>query len=162
MSEKRATFKAWTVLLALGLLAQPAGYLPGALRRAGIGGRRSPRIPTRGLFILGFLLAVIGSSLLLFAFKGSQVRESRQTPSCGVARPCCFATTSCWVVVLLTVLLGTLLPLVHKELGLGSISIGTPFFNHIYSGRSSRLPCCWGLVRCFAGGGIARVRSAIY
>jgi cytochrome c biogenesis factor len=27
---------------------------------------------------------------------------------------------------LLTVLLGTLLPLVHKELGLGSISIGTP------------------------------------
>ena len=88
--------------------------------------------PTRGLFILGFLLAVIGSSLLLFAFKGSQVRShgkhelwSRET--------LLLCNNIMLVAGLLTVLLGTLLPLVHKELGLGSISIGTPFFNHIYS-----------------------------
>jgi cytochrome c-type biogenesis protein CcmF len=36
------------------------------------------------------------------------------------------------VVALVVVLLGTLLPLVHKELGLGSISIGEPFFNNIF------------------------------
>jgi cytochrome c biogenesis factor len=88
--------------------------------------------PTRGLFILGFLLAVIGSSLLLFAFKGSQVKShgkhelwSRET--------LLLCNNIMLVAGLLTVLLGTLLPLVHKELGLGSISIGTPFFNHIYS-----------------------------
>jgi cytochrome c-type biogenesis protein CcmF len=32
----------------------------------------------------------------------------------------------------LVVLLGTLLPLVHKELGMGSISIGAPFFNQMF------------------------------
>ena len=31
------------------------------------------------------------------------------------------------------VLLGTLLPLVHKEIGLGSISIGEPFFNQMFT-----------------------------
>jgi len=34
---------------------------------------------------------------------------------------------------MLVVLLGTLLPLVHKQLGLGSISIGEPFFNTMFS-----------------------------
>lgn len=34
---------------------------------------------------------------------------------------------------MLVVLLGTLLPLVHKELGLGSISIGEPFFNLLFT-----------------------------
>ena len=33
----------------------------------------------------------------------------------------------------LVVLLGTLLPLVHKELGMGSISIGAPFFNQMFT-----------------------------
>ena len=33
----------------------------------------------------------------------------------------------------LVVLLGTLLPLVHKELGLGSISVGAPFFNQMFT-----------------------------
>ncbi|EED6527268.1 heme lyase NrfEFG subunit NrfE, partial [Salmonella enterica subsp. enterica serovar Give] len=30
-------------------------------------------------------------------------------------------------------LLGTLLPLVHKQLGLGSISVGEPFFNTMFT-----------------------------
>ena len=34
---------------------------------------------------------------------------------------------------MLVVLLGTLLPLVHKQLGLGTISIGEPFFNTMFS-----------------------------
>jgi cytochrome c-type biogenesis protein CcmF len=33
----------------------------------------------------------------------------------------------------LVVLLGTLFPLVHKELGLGSISVGAPFFNQMFT-----------------------------
>ena len=68
---------------------------------------------------------------MLFAFKGSQVKShgkhelwSRGDPAPG--------NNILLVAGLLTVLLGTLLPLVHKELGLGSISIGTPS-NHIYS-----------------------------
>ncbi|EJS92045.1 cytochrome c-type biogenesis protein CcmF, partial [Pasteurella multocida subsp. multocida str. Anand1_cattle] len=30
------------------------------------------------------------------------------------------------------VLLGTLLPLVHKQLGLGTISVGAPFFDQMF------------------------------
>ena len=37
------------------------------------------------------------------------------------------------IAAMLVVLLGTLLPLVHKQLGLGSISIGEPFFNTMFS-----------------------------
>lgn len=37
------------------------------------------------------------------------------------------------VAATLVVLLGTLLPLVHKQLGLGSISIGEPFFNTMFT-----------------------------
>ncbi len=33
---------------------------------------------------------------------------------------------------MLVVLLGTLVPLVHKQLGLGSISVGEPFFNNMF------------------------------
>lgn len=132
VSEKRATFKAWTVLLALSAFS--LSLLGTFLVRSGVlvSVHAFASDPTRGLFILGFLLAVIGSSLLLFAFKGSQVRShgkhelwSRETLLLG--------NNIMLVAGLLTVLLGTLLPLVHKELGLGSISIGTPFFNHIYS-----------------------------
>ena len=113
------------------LLAEPAGYLPGTLRRAGVGSCVCLRSDPRSVYSR-FLLAVIGSSLLLFAFKGSQVKShgkhelwSRET--------LLLCNNIMLVAGLLTVLLGTLLPLVHKELGLGSISIGTPFFNHIYS-----------------------------
>lgn len=37
------------------------------------------------------------------------------------------------IAAMLVVLLGTLLPLVHKQLGLGSISIGEPFFNTMFT-----------------------------
>ncbi|MFR9718070.1 heme lyase CcmF/NrfE family subunit [Aeromonas diversa] len=132
VSEKRATFKAWTVLLALSAFS--LSLLGTFLVRSGVlvSVHAFASDPTRGLFILGFLLAVIGSSLLLYAFKGGQVRShgkyellSRETLLLG--------NNILLMAGLLTVLIGTLLPLVHKELGLGSISIGTPFFNHIYS-----------------------------
>jgi cytochrome c-type biogenesis protein CcmF len=37
------------------------------------------------------------------------------------------------VAATIVVLLGTLLPLVHKELGMGTISIGAPFFNQMFT-----------------------------
>ncbi|MBP9661536.1 MAG: heme lyase CcmF/NrfE family subunit, partial [Aeromonas sp.] len=75
VSEKRATFKAWTVLLALSAFS--LSLLGTFLVRSGVlvSVHAFASDPTRGLFILGFLLAVIGSSLLLFAFKGSQVKS---------------------------------------------------------------------------------------
>ncbi|UJL40582.1 hypothetical protein JS561_13275 [Salmonella enterica subsp. enterica serovar Infantis] len=44
---------------------------------------------------------------------------------------------------MLVVLLGTLLPLVHKQLGLGSISVGSRSLTPC-SPADGPLPCCWG------------------
>ncbi|HHT2061874.1 TPA: cytochrome c-type biogenesis CcmF C-terminal domain-containing protein [Klebsiella pneumoniae] len=46
---------------------------------------------------------------------------------------------------MLVVLLGTLLPLVHKELGLGSISIGEPFFNTMFTALMAPFALLLGL-----------------
>jgi cytochrome c-type biogenesis protein CcmF len=127
---------------ALGLLPEPAGHLPGALRRAGVGPcvclRPDPRPVHPGLPAGGDR-----QLLLLFAFKGSQVKShgkhelwSRETLLLG--------NNILLVAGLLTVLLGTLLPLVHKELGLGSISIGTPSSTTSTAGSSSVRPAAGG------------------
>ncbi len=60
---------------------------------------------------------------------------------------------------MLVVLLGTLLPLVHKQLGLGSISVGEPFFNTMFTADGPPLPCCWGWGHWCAGAGTGRVTS---
>jgi len=46
---------------------------------------------------------------------------------------------------MLVVLLGTLLPLVHKQLGLGSISIGEPFFNTMFTWLMAPLALALGI-----------------
>jgi cytochrome c-type biogenesis protein CcmF len=84
------------------------------------------------LFILALLAVMIGGSLLLFALRagavGSHTKyevKSREVMLLGNNILLMAAT--------FVVLLGTLLPLVHKELGLGSISIGEPFFNQMFT-----------------------------
>lgn len=88
--------------------------------------------PTRGMFILGFLVLVIGGSLLLYAFKGGQVNKNRVGYELFSRETMLLANNILLTAAMLVVLLGTLLPLVHKQLGLGSISIGEPFFNTMF------------------------------
>jgi cytochrome c-type biogenesis protein CcmF len=84
------------------------------------------------MFILGFLVFVIGGSLLLFALKGASVRArgnfdllSRENALLG--------NNVLLMAALVVVLVGTLLPLVHKQIGLGSVSIGAPFFDMLFA-----------------------------
>ncbi|MGK0272724.1 MAG: cytochrome c-type biogenesis protein CcmF, partial [Cocleimonas sp.] len=69
VTEKRATFKAWTILLCI--LGFSLSLLGTFLVRSGIltSVHSFASDPERGLFILIFLLVVIGSSLVLFAFR---------------------------------------------------------------------------------------------
>jgi cytochrome c-type biogenesis protein CcmF len=46
---------------------------------------------------------------------------------------------------MLVVLLGTLLPLIHKQLGMGSISIGEPFFNTMFTWLMAPLALLLGI-----------------
>ena len=131
VTEKRGTFKAWTVLLAISAFS--LSLLGTFLVRSGIlvSVHAFASDPARGMFILGFLVFVIGGSLLLFAIKGASVRVrgnfdlvSRENALLG--------NNILLIAALVVVLVGTLLPLVHKQLGLGSVSIGAPFFDMLF------------------------------
>ncbi len=88
--------------------------------------------PARGMFILAFLVLVIGGSLLLFALKGGAVRV-RGNFSLISRENALLGNNVILIAALVVVLIGTLLPLVHKQLGLGSVSIGAPFFNMLFA-----------------------------
>ena len=132
VTEKRKVFKSWTVLLAIAAFS--LSLLGTFLVRSGVlvSVHSFASDPSRGLFILGLLVIVIGGSLLLYAVRASQLRSvgsynlySREMMLMG--------NNVILVAATIVVLLGTLLPLVHKEIGLGSISIGAPFFNQMFS-----------------------------
>ncbi len=132
VTEKRKAFKSWTVLLAIAAFS--LSLLGTFLVRSGIlvSVHSFAADPSRGMFILGLLVLVIGGSLLLYTLRASQLQSrtqfallSRENMLLGNNILLCAATV--------VVLLGTLFPLVHKELGLGSISIGAPFFNQMFT-----------------------------
>ncbi|KJG18607.1 heme lyase CcmF/NrfE family subunit [Photobacterium angustum] len=132
VTEKRGTFKAWTVLLAISAFS--LSLLGTFLVRSGVlvSVHAFASDPARGMFILGFLVVVIGGSLLLYALRGGQIR-SRGNYSLFSRENLLLANNILLVAGLMVVLIGTLLPLVHKQIGLGSVSIGVPFFNMLFT-----------------------------
>lgn len=132
VTEKRGAFKSWTVLLAISAFS--LSLLGTFLVRSGVivSVHAFATDPARGLFILGLLAVVIGGSLLLFALRAGVVQSHTKYEA--VSREVMLLGNNILLVAAtLVVLLGTLLPLVHKELGLGSISIGVPFFNQMFT-----------------------------
>ena len=144
VTEKRGTFKAWTVLLAI--TAFSLSLLGTFLVRSGVlvSVHAFASDPARGMFILAFLVIVIGSSLLLYALKGGQVR-SRVQNALWSRESFLLGNNVLLIATMLVVLLGTLLPLVHKQLGLGSISVGQPFFNTLFSWLMAPLALMLGI-----------------
>ena len=69
VTEKRGSFKNWTVLLAIGAFS--LSLLGTFLVRSGVltSVHAFATDPARGIFILAFLVIVIGSSLMLFAWR---------------------------------------------------------------------------------------------
>ncbi|ORM63161.1 heme lyase NrfEFG subunit NrfE [Pantoea rodasii] len=132
VTEKRGSFKSWTVLLAI--TAFSLSLLGTFLVRSGVlvSVHSFASDPARGMFILAFLVIVIGSSLLLYAIKGGKVRSRVQSEAWS-RESFLLGNNVLLIAAMLVVLLGTLLPLVHKQLGLGSISVGEPFFNTMFT-----------------------------
>lgn len=131
VTEKRGVFKSWTILLAI--LAFSLSLLGTFLVRSGVitSVHAFANDPARGVFILGFLLFVVGGSLILYAFRAPQVKSiarfdwlSRESLLLG--------NNLLFVVLTATVLLGTLYPLFADALNLGRISVGPPFFNFFF------------------------------
>ncbi len=132
VTEKRGTFKSWTVLLAIAAFS--LCLLGTFLVRSGVlvSVHSFASDPARGMFILAFLVLTIGGSLLLYAVRGGQVR-SRAQNEVFYRETFLLGNNVLLMAAMLVVLLGTLLPLIHKQLGMGSISIGAPFFNSMFT-----------------------------
>jgi cytochrome c-type biogenesis protein CcmF len=131
VTEKRGSFKNWTVLLAI--IAFSLSLLGTFLVRSGVltSVHAFATDPRRGLFILAFLAVVIGGSLTLYAWRAPKVGLG--------GRFALFSRESMLLVnnVLLlaaagTVLLGTLYPLFVDALNLGKISVGAPYFEAVF------------------------------
>ncbi len=131
VSEKRNLFRSWTLLLAI--FAFSLSLLGTFLVRSGVltSVHSFAADPSRGLFILAFLAIVIGGSLLLFALRAPTV--SRSGSFSFFSREMFLLFNNILLVVsTLTVLVGTLFPLLADFLDLGKYSVGPPYFNKLF------------------------------
>ena len=131
VTEKRGSFKNWTVLLAISAFS--LSLLGTFLVRSGVltSVHAFATDPRRGIFILIFLVAVIGSSLALFAWRAPKVGLGGRFGL--ISRESLLLTNNVMLVVACaTVLLGTLYPLLIDALGVGKISVGPPYFNAVF------------------------------
>ncbi len=131
VTEKRGSFKAWTVLLAI--FAFSLSLLGTFLVRSGVltSVHAFATDPARGLFILVFLSIVIGGSLLLYSIRAPRIQSTGQFEV--VSKDSALLINNVLLVVAATsVLLGTLYPLFIDALGMGKISVGLPYFNSVF------------------------------
>ena len=126
--EKREALKVWTILLAI--LAFSLSLMGTFLVRSGVltSVHTFATDPSRGVFILAILVAFIGGSLGLYAWRASTLKQG------GLFAPVSregslvlnnlLLTTAC-----ATVFIGTLYPLALEAINGSKISVGAPFFN---------------------------------
>ena len=131
VTEKRGSFKVWTVLLAI--MAFSLSLLGTFLVRSGVlsSVHAFATDPRRGLFILAFLVLVIGASLMLFAWRAPRVGLGQRF---GILSRESMLLINNMLLAVATgaVLLGTLYPLFLDAMGLGKISVGPPYFDTVF------------------------------
>ena len=132
VTEKRGSFKNWTVLLAISAFS--LSLLGTFLVRSGVltSVHAFATDPKRGIFILAFLVVVIGSSLALFAWRAPKVGLGGRFAL--LSRESLLLTNNVLLVVACaTVLLGTLYTLLIDALGAGKLSVGPPYFDSVFA-----------------------------
>ncbi|MDR0247085.1 MAG: heme lyase CcmF/NrfE family subunit [Burkholderiales bacterium] len=153
VTEKRGTFKVWTVLLAICTFS--LSLLGTFLVRSGVltSVHAFATDPQRGMFILAFLALVIGGSLALFAFRAPKVGTAGTFKI--ISRESALLANNVLLTVACgTVLLGTLYPLFLDALKLGKISVGPPYFEAVF------VPLMAPLVFLMGVGAVARWKEA--
>ena len=131
VTEKRGGFRVWTVLLAI--IAFSLSLLGTFLVRSGVltSVHAFATDPARGIFILFFLVIVIGGSLVLFAWRAPRVGLGGSFELIS-RESALLANNVLLLVAAASVLLGTLYPLFLDALGLGKISVGSPYFEAVF------------------------------
>ncbi|HET7833665.1 MAG TPA: heme lyase CcmF/NrfE family subunit [Gallionella sp.] len=131
VTEKRGAFKSWTILLAIAAFS--LSLLGTFLVRSGVltSVHAFAADPRRGIFILAFLVLVIGASLMLFMWRAPKIGlggkfevTSRET--------LLLSNNVLLSVASAAVFIGTLYPLFMDALGLGKLSVGAPYFEAVF------------------------------
>ena len=153
VTEKRGAFKSWTVLLAIAAFS--LSLLGTFLVRSGVlsSVHAFATDPKRGIFILSFLVVVIGSSLLLFAWRAPKIGLGGKFDI--ISRESMLLTNNVLLsVASASVFLGTLYPLFMDALGFGKLSVGPPYFQTVF------VPLMVPMIMMMGLGPVARWKQA--
>lgn len=144
VTEKRGLFKNWTVLLAIAAFS--LSLLGTFLVRSGVltSVHAFASDPSRGLFILIFLLVVVACSLILFALRAPSVK-SKTGFSLLSQETFLLINNIVLVVATAMVLIGTLYPLILDSLTGSKLSVGPPYFNALFNPLIAILMLALGL-----------------
>ena len=131
VTEKRGSFKSWTVLLAI--VAFGLSLLGTFLVRSGVltSVHAFAVDPRRGVFILGLFTVMIGGALLLYAWRTARVGLGGGFSAIS-RESLLLANNVLLTAAAATVFLGTLYPLAIDALGAGKISVGPPYFEAVF------------------------------
>jgi cytochrome c-type biogenesis protein CcmF len=132
VTEKRDAFKAWTTLLAICTFS--LSLLGTFLVRSGVlvSVHAFAVDPSRGVFMLVFLLIVIGGSLSLYAWRAQHLHHQISFRMSSRESLLLF-NNLILSVIMFTILLGTLYPLIVSVISTEKISVGSPYFNAVFA-----------------------------
>ena len=144
VSEKRDTFKGWTILLAI--VTFTLSLLGTFLVRSGVlvSVHAFANDPTRGLFLLVYLAVIICGALLLYA---SRIHRFYRAPNFELfSRETFLLINSVFLLAaVVTIVIGTLYPIILDALDFGKISVGEPYFNTVFTPIILPLLLCMGI-----------------
>ncbi|MBU3672971.1 MAG: heme lyase CcmF/NrfE family subunit [Sinobacteraceae bacterium] len=131
VTEKRGLFKSWTLLLAI--LAFSLSLLGTFLVRSGVlvSVHSFAADPARGMFILIFLVMIIGGALTLYAWRAPLLRSEAGFEFTSRESFLLF-NNILLVVAAAAIFAGTMAPLISDALGLGTLSVGRQYFDPVF------------------------------
>ncbi|MBQ0729993.1 MAG: heme lyase CcmF/NrfE family subunit [Oleispira antarctica] len=144
VTEKRGIFKSWTVLLAI--FAFSLSLLGTFLVRSGVltSVHAFASDPERGVFILALLGLCVGGSLTVFALKAPTVSSAGKFKLLS-REGFLLANNALLVIATLTILLGTLYPLIVDFISQEKLSVGSAWFNTMFVPLASALTALAGI-----------------
>jgi len=127
VTDKRGLFKSWTLLLAI--VGFSLSLLGTFLVRSGVtvSVHSFAADPSRGIFILAFLVTVIGSAFTLYAWRAPLLKSSAGF-DLSAREAFLLFNNILLVIAAATVFGGTMAPLIATTLGQGMLSVGPPYF----------------------------------
>jgi cytochrome c-type biogenesis protein CcmF len=128
VTDTRGLFKSWTLLLAV--TAFSLSLIGTFLVRSGVlvSVHSFAADPSRGIFILAFLVLMIGGALLLYAWRAPMMKSTVGFDL--ISRESFLLFNNILLAIAAAVVFGgTMAPLIADTLGLGTLSVGPPYFN---------------------------------